>query len=112
MLGIPRHAPDLVFALRGLRAFYEGAHETLVMPTRRAVSNLRPDELGLNAAEGEALASSIAAAHYLPAALPLEVLPTVQREFLLPVVAGRKPADRAARDARLPIELAIRQAQA
>jgi hypothetical protein len=112
MLGVPRHAPDTAFSVRALRALAAAASETLLSPTRAAASNLRPEELGLTAPEGEALRASLTSARYLPGALPLDVLPVVQREFLLPVLAGKKPAPAAARDARLPIEQALRQALA
>ena len=110
MLGIPRHAPDTAFSVRALRALVAAASETLLSPTRAAASNLRPEEVGLTPLEGDALKASLASARYLPGGTPLDVLPVVQREFVLPVVTGKKGAAAAARDARLPIEQALRQA--
>jgi hypothetical protein len=110
MLGIPRHAPDTAFSVRALRALISAASETLLAPTRSAANNLRPEEIGLTQPEGDALKASLASARYLPGGLPLDVLPVVQREFVVPVLAGKKAAAAAARDARLPIEQALRQA--
>lgn len=109
MLGIPRNAPDLRHSLSALRSYLEAGGQTLLTPTRRALANLRTDAMGLDGPEVEALRATVTGARYLPGQLPLDVVPTIQREFLLPALQGRRPPDLAARDARVSVEARLRQ---
>ncbi|TAK23073.1 MAG: extracellular solute-binding protein [Chloroflexota bacterium] len=108
MLGIPKHAPDLRQSLAALRAYVEVGGQTLLTPTRGALSNLRTDAMGLSDVEANALRTTVENARYMPADLPLDLIATAQREFIVPVLQGTRPPDLAARDARMSIEARLR----
>jgi len=111
MLAIPRNTPDLRRSLRALQTLFEAASGTMLSPRRQTLDLLRGVELALKPDEGEVLLASLRRAAYLPGGFPLLALPALHTGFILPVLSGTVSPLRAAQDARLGIETAIRAAR-
>ena len=110
MVGIPRQAPDLAHSLNALRGLVDAAAGSLFLPVRRA-DDLRAPELMLREPEAVGLQAALSAARFVPGDFPFEVVGVLSREYILPILTGKKRPAEAARDARPLVDAELAKAR-
>jgi multiple sugar transport system substrate-binding protein len=110
MVGIHRRAPDEGRSIVALRALLEASKQTMVLPTRRGISDLRKLNSFLTENDALVLSGAVESARFLPGDLPFfQISPIVERDLVLPVLTGRRTPRQAAEDAQPSIDNAVRR---
>jgi ABC-type glycerol-3-phosphate transport system substrate-binding protein len=110
MVGIPKQAPDMAHSLNALRGLVDATAGSLFLPVRRA-DDLRAPELMLREPEGVGLLSALAAARFVPGDFPFEIVGVLSREYILPILTGKKRPAEAARDAQPLVDAELAKAR-
>jgi ABC-type glycerol-3-phosphate transport system substrate-binding protein len=107
MLGIPKNASDISHSVNAIRGLLDAAALTMILPTRKGVTDLKKVQNLLIDSESAALSNALASIRVLPGDFPLEALAAAQTELVVPVLSGQKLAKNAVKEAQAPVQAAL-----
>ena len=110
MVGVPKQAPDMTHSLNALRGLVDAAAGSMFLPARRT-EDLRKAEMMLREPEALGLHAALAAARFVPGDLPFQVITVLSREYILPILTGKKRPAEAARDAQPLVDAELAKAR-
>jgi ABC-type glycerol-3-phosphate transport system substrate-binding protein len=107
MLGVPKNAPDVDHSANALHGLLDAAALSMILPTRKGVTDLKKVQDLLLDSEAIALSNALGSIRVLPGDFPLEALAVAQTELVVPILSGQKVPKNAVKEAQAPVQAAL-----